>query len=237
MLAKRSLGLLAALPLLVMAQDHTPLPQRSVVRASGEATATAKPDQAKISIGVMTQAANAEDAASRNATQVTEVLAQIKKVLGTNGEVRTINYSVNPQYKYPKDGGTPTITGYTANNMVQATINDISLVGKVIDAATQAGSNKINGIQFTLKDEQKVRNQAIREATAKAKATAEEMASALGVKVTGVVSAETGGGGGPRPLMADQYVMKAARAEAAPTPVETGNIEVRATVTVTLAVQ
>lgn len=237
MVAKRSLGLLAALPLLVMAQDHTSHPQRSVVRASGEATATAKPDEAKISIGVVTQAANAEDAASRNATQVNQVLTQVKQVLGANGDVRTINYSVSPEYKYPKDGGKPTIIGYSANNMVQATINDIALVGKVIDAATQSGSNSINGIQFTLKDDQSVRRQAIREATAKAKATAEDIAAALGVKVTGVVSAETGGGGGPRPIMADAYVMKAARAEAAPTPIETGTIEVHATVTVTLAVQ
>jgi uncharacterized protein len=55
---------------------------RHAVGASGTATVSAKPDQAKLDIGVVTQAATAQDAAAQNATQVDAVLAQLRAILG-----------------------------------------------------------------------------------------------------------------------------------------------------------
>src|SRR5690242_9017944 len=112
-----------------------------MVRASGEAMVTAAPDQARISIGVQNQATTAQQASSQNAAQTARVLQVIKQALGSAGEVKTENYSVSPQYQYPKDGSPAKIVEYRATNTVQVTINDLSLAGKVIDAATQSGAN------------------------------------------------------------------------------------------------
>ena len=57
-----------------------------MVRASGEATVTAKPDQAKVSIGVENQAATAEEASAQNAAQVAHVLGVVKRTLGMEGK-------------------------------------------------------------------------------------------------------------------------------------------------------
>ncbi len=225
-----ALGLLCCAAL---AQDQPPRLGRSFVKASGDAVVTAKPDQATLDVGVTTQAQTAQAAAEQNATQLDAVVNKIRQAFGSAAELKTIGYSVSPNYSYPKPGGQPTIAGYTASNILEVKLSDIALAGKVIDLATQSGANSIQSLQFSLKDEFSAQSDALRQATAKARAKAEAMASALGVKVVRVLSAEEGGVNLVRPAM---FAMAAQRGAAPPTPVESGTIEVRASVTVTLEV-
>lgn len=224
-----------AVPFLAQAQDARPPMRRQIVRATGEAALTAKPDQARLSVGVITDAATAEEAMQQNATQTTAVLDALKNVVGTGGEIKTSNYSVSPQYKY-EQGHSPVITGYQASNTVDVTLSDLSLIGKVIDGVGHAGANNINSIAFTLKNDQAVRAKVIAAATKQAQANAEAIAQALNVRVVGVASAETVDGGSPRPMTPTFSVM-GRQAMAAPTPVETGTLDVHATVSVTLEVE
>ena len=193
---------------------------------------TAEPDQAQIDIGVVTQARNAPDAAKDNADKLARVIAEVKKLLGKGDEVKTASYSLTPNYRYPQ-GGKPELTGYTATNILRIKTNSIENVGKLIDAAMQSGANNINRLLFTLKDEQTAQLQALRLASQKAKAKADEMAAALGLKIVRVLSVVEGERG-VRPIPMPQA--RAAQMEAMstpPTPVEAGTIEVRALVTVT----
>ncbi len=220
--------------LLLPVLAHAQRPERRLpvpsVTASGEAVITAEPDQAEIDIGVTTQAKNAPDAARENADKLARVMAELKKILGTGDEVKTASYALNPNYRYPQ-GGKPEITGYTATNILRVKTNTLANVGKFIDAAMQSGANNINRLLFTLKDEQNAQLQALRLATQKANAKAEEMAAALGLKVLRVLSI-TEGEKVVRPIP----LLRSAPMEAtvaAPTPVEAGTIEVRSSVTVT----
>jgi uncharacterized protein len=223
----------AIMPIVIPAQDLPTHPQRQLVRASGTAVLNVKPDQATISIGVTTQASTAQDAVAQNATRTTAVLNQLRTLLNGKGELKTANYSVSPQYRYPKEGGTPTIMGYGANNTVEIVLSDLSLVGKVIDQATQSGANTINNIGFSLRDDDAGLAQAIAQATRKAQANAEAIAAALGLRVVGVAEAETVDSSAPiRPMHAMAAMAKAGP----PTPVETGDLDVSARVVVTLEV-
>jgi uncharacterized protein len=202
------------------------------VTAQGEAVIIAEPDQAQIDIGVLTQARTAPDAAKENAEKLSRVLAQIKKLLRKGDEVKTTGYTLNPNYRYPQ-GGKPEITGYTAANVLQIRTGDLPGVGKLIDAGMQSGANQINRLVFTLKDDHSAQVQALRMAAQKARSKAEEMAGALGLKIIGVLSL-TENERGVRPIIAQTRGMQAeALASAAPTPVETGTIEVRSSVTLT----
>ena len=221
-------------PLAVLAQDQPPRPGPSFVRASAEAIATAKPDRAVLDIGVVTQAQTAQTASAQNATQLDAAIREIRSAMGGAAELKTIGYSVHPEYRYPQ-GGQPKITGYTATNVLEVTLNDVSLAGKVIDVATQSGANTVNGLRFTLKDESAVRTRALREAASNARAKTEAMAQALGLRIVRVLSAEETGTNVIRPLAGEMQTF--ARAAAAPpTPVESGTIEVRANVIVTVEV-
>lgn len=205
----------------------------SIVRAAGEASVSAKPDRVRIDVGVVTQASTAEAAASRNAAQTTAVLSKLTSILGIAGSLRTANYSLNPEIHYPPNGGSPTITGYSANNTVQVTLDDLALTGKTIDAATAAGSNLVNGVQFLFRDDSSFRGEALRQATLKARANAETIALAMGLHVVRLVAAEAEGSAPPRMF---EFMGMAQRNVAIPTPIESGTLDIRATVTVTLEV-
>ncbi len=218
------------LPWVMFGQDATKLAH--VVRATGEATVSAKPDRAEISVGVLTHAPTAEAASAQNASQTSEVLKQLKQVLGARGEIKTSGYSIGADYQYAS-GKPPKIAGYHANNSVLVTVNDLFLVGKIIDAATGSGANNVNGISFSLRDDEVVRAQALTEAARKARANAEAIARGLDLHVIRVLRAEATEASPIRPL-----VFKAEMAMAqASTPIESGTLDIHATVTVTLEVQ
>lgn len=205
------------------------------IRVTGEATVAVPPDQAQIDLGVITQAPTAQEAGAQNARQVGAVLAELRRALGSAADIRTAGYSVTPNYRQPPPGGgAPTIVGYTATNVVQVKTDALTDVGKVIDLATQAGANTIRRLQFTLKDERAARLKALAEAAVKAKAQAEALAAALGVRIVRVLSAVESEAPMVRPLGAEVMAMRGA--PAAPTPVEAGTIDVRATVTLTVEI-
>src|SRR5579862_9792440 len=117
--------LLVLFPMYITAQPLPPGPQRPPsVQANGDAVNQVKPDLAKLTIGVVTQAPSAQVAAAQNATQLQATLEKLRAALGSRGEIRTAGYSVTPNYQYPREGA-PTIAGYTASNTVEVTTSDL----------------------------------------------------------------------------------------------------------------
>jgi uncharacterized protein len=206
----------------------------SSIRVTGTSTVTANPDRARVDVGVVTRAPESQTAVSQNARTFNEVMNALRKAFGPNADIRALTYSLNPDYQYHVSGGQPTITGYTATNIVRVTIDDLSRIGDVIDTATKAGANRVPSVQFALRDEDSVRRQAVREAAVKAKADADALASALGLKVNRVLAAEENGPVAV-PLVGG---MAYARTEssAAATSIQPGAIEVNANVTLTVEV-
>ena len=208
----------------------------SSIRVTGDARVTAKPDRVQIDVGVTTRAALSQDAASQNARELEAVLAAVRKAAGPTAVLRTLSYSLTPNYRYHPKEGEPTIEGYTALNVVQVQLDDLTRIGAVIDAATQSGANRVQGIQFTLRDQDTVRAQALREAATRARAEVDVLAAALGVKVLRILSVEESS---PRfvPMRVYGGAARAMNAEAAPqTQVESGTLDVTADVTLSVEV-
>jgi len=206
----------------------------SIVRVSGESTVSVAPNQAVIDIGVVTEADSAQEAASENAAKLDATLGELRRALGSAGRIRTQSYSLNPKYEYPREGGRQRkLVGYEATNVVQVRTGKLDQVGKLIDAATRSGANRIQQLRFELKDEEGVRAEALRNATLRARAKAQAIAAALDLRVQRVVSVEESGT--PVVPVLRQSVSTMA-AEAAPTPVEPGTIDVKASVVLTVEV-
>jgi uncharacterized protein YggE len=221
--------LAGVVPATVLAQQ----PPVSSIRVTGDGRVTAKPDRVQIDIGVTSRAAQSQDAAAQNARQVDAVLAAVRKAAGPTAVLKTISYSLNPNYQYHPNGGEPTIEGYTALNVVQVTLDELGKIGAVIDAATQSGANHVQGIQFTLRDQDAVRAEALREAALRARAEADVLAAALGLKVLRVLSVEENS---PRvvPVRVFDGAPRAMATAAPATPVEAGTLDVTADVTLSV---
>jgi uncharacterized protein YggE len=222
------LGMLAAAAWAQTAGSHLPL-----VRATGEATVLVQPDEAKIDIGVTVHSPTADAAASQNAAQLQSVIDQLRVALGPKADIRTMNYSLNPSYVYPKTGGKATIDGYDAVNTVEVTTGDLPGLGKLIDAVTKAGANLIPRLQFTLKDESQARAEALQKAVNAARTNANAMADAAGLRLGKITLLEQGAPQVIRPMM----MMAEAQTASAPTPIQSGAIEVHASVTLEAELQ
>lgn len=200
--------------------------RRPYIRVTGQGEIGVKPDQAQLAVGVTTMASTAQDAAAQNADRVTAVIAALRAVLGANAKIETISYSLNPNYTYPRDGGQPTLTGYTANNTVEATIIDLSLIGRAIDESIKAGANRVNSLRFSLQNDAPQREQALRAAVVQARAKAQAIAGGANVRLGTVLAIEEASSG---------YIVPNSRidavAAAQTTPIESGQVEVRASVT------
>jgi uncharacterized protein len=213
-----------------LAQEKPAIP---TITVTGEATVKVSPDQAQIDIGVVTQAQTAQAAGAQNAQKLDATIAALRNALGAGADIKTINYSLSPNYRYPREGGQPTIEGYNASNTVQVKTNNMTDVGKIIDTAMRSGANNIQSLQFSLKDDQAVRAQALREAALKARAKADALASALNLRVVRTLRVDESGQVRPMPMYARAEMAQAAQA---PTPVEPGSIEVQAMITLTVEV-
>lgn len=208
----------------------------SSIRVTGDARVSAKPDRVQIDLGVQTQAPLSQDAASANARALDAVLAAVRKAAGAGAQIKTVSYSLSPNYQYHPGGGEPTITGYTALNVVEVVLDDLARIGDVLDAATRTGANRVQGIQWTLRDQDAVRAQALREAATRAHAEAEVLAGALNLRILRVLTVEESS---PQ-IVPVRVRMAAARAAVSAaevaTPVEAGTLDVSANVTLTVEV-
>jgi uncharacterized protein len=212
-------------------------PRPATLQVTGEARVSKAPDRVYIDIGVTTEAQRSQAATSENAARLAAVVAAVKRVSGPSAQLTTTEYSVSPSYHYPRGGGTPIIAGYTASNVAQVRLDDLTRIGRVIDAATQAGSNNVRDIRFTLRDEQAARTEALRQAAVSAQRNAQALAEGLGLRVVRVLSAsEQSPGIAPVPVYAQATQFRMSAAAAPATPVEAGTLDVSATVTLTVEV-
>jgi uncharacterized protein YggE len=213
------------------AQNH---PAARTIEVTGNGEAHVAPDIAFLNLAIETHAATAQESAGQNAALAQKVVEALTKKLGGKGKVWTGGYSLYPEYNEPKPNEKPVVTGYRAENSITVRTGEIGMLGALIDTAIGAGANRINYLNFTLRDESQARSQAIALAAKDAQAQAESLAKALGVKLGPIVKATTMAEVRPIPMMRMGAAMMA---QGAPTPVQPSEVTVPATVSVTYQIE
>jgi uncharacterized protein YggE len=203
------------------AMDHT-------LSVSGTGIVYVKPDIADVSLGVTVRRNTAKDASAASAAIMTKVIDAVKAQGVADADIQTISIGLNPAYDY--SGNNPKLVGYDATNIVQVTVRDLTKAGAVIDAATEAGANTVNGISFRVADQSAVESQARTAAMNDAKAKADTLAAAGGVTITGIIAISELSAPSPTPYPFAQG--GGAGDVRASTPVQGGNVELTVTVSV-----
>jgi uncharacterized protein YggE len=207
-----------------------------VIEVNGTGEARATPDTANLSLQIETHATTAEECSSKNAALAQKVVRELRDKLAGKGTVETGDYSLNPEYNEPGPRERPVITGYTAQNTITVETSELTLLGSLIDGAISAGANRINYLNFGLRDDTKAREEAIANASRDAQAQAQALAASLNVKLKRVVKASTVPESRPILPMARMSMAMSANA-GAPTPIETSQIAVSATVSLTYEIE
>lgn len=228
-------SLMAALPAIARA-DHAKR-QESTLTVNGQAEVLAMPDRALVNLGAEAQEKDASDAIAKVNGIMNDALRNIKKLGIDDAAIQTTQVNLFPVYENLKadDPGPANVVAYRANNSVQVTVDDLSLVGKVIDAANAVGADRQNGVDFQLKDDTEVKASALKLAAQQARAKAQALADALGVRLVEVRSVDESGVNIVHPYTPGPMMMRAQ--SAAETPVETGQMKIQANVTLVYAIE
>lgn len=213
----------------VAAQEPAPEADRTL-DVSAEATVTRSPDQAVVGLAVETVARTAQAATAGNAEAMNAVLDALEGLGIPRDAIQTESISLSPRYDRSDAAQEPTITGYQAMNRVRVPVDEVDRVGAVVDAAVSAGANRVLGIRFELADPESAYHDALEQAIAMARREAETAAAALGEPLGPAIRVSTGGVRAPAPEGPMPEMMMRNQAS---TPVQPGELEVRATVHIT----
>lgn len=220
----RQLPVLASLLLLpfarVVAQAAPVL--MPVLSTSGQGEAKVTPDRASVAVNVQTRAVTAEAAAAENAQRTKAVLDALGKLGLSRDQLSTEGYTVYPEMRYDKDGGSPHVAAYVVTNSVRAETKRPEQAGAIVDAAVSAGANMINGLSFYASSIDEARRQAIGAAVANARADAEAMARAAGGTLGALLELSTGGPTIPPRPMYDMAMRGKVASMQVETPVNPG---------------
>lgn len=232
----RAIAFAAALLTPCAAAPAAEVRPQSSIEVTSEAEVEVRPDVALLEFAVRTEAETAGAAAKDNAARMQRVIGALRKALGPHGQLQTGAYTLRPSYAPPRDTGPgvpPRVVGYVATNTLQAKTTDLARLGEFIDIGVSAGANQVQRVAYTLRDQSAARREVLRDAATAARAKADALAMALGMKVVAFHSLFEQDVGDVRPLVHDAML---ARAESTVTPMEPGVITVRARVVLTMLV-
>ena len=214
----------------VLAQQ--PPPQGPpVIVTRGEASIKRAPDQAWVSIAAETRATTAAEAQKTAAEAMKSVQSALAKAGLPADAIRTTGYSLQPDMQYTD--GRARVRGYIVRNQIEVRVDDLQKLSAVIDAAGGSGATSMSGLRFDLKDrasaERDALTQAVRDALGRARALAAGGSVTLGTILRIDEAADV------RPPV-PMYTMARAEGMAAQTPVSPGEIEITASVTLTVRI-
>ena len=163
------------------------------ITVTGSATVQLEPDMVTVMLGVTAT----EDEVIAAQQKVNEAMAAVVAVL--TGEelaiapedIATTEYYINEQYEYDYETSRSVMVGYEAAAMLSVCVRDIDRAGLVIDAAMQAGANRLNGVEFMSSDQTAARDQALTLAVQDGMRKAKVIAAAAGVNLPAIPSAIT----------------------------------------------
>lgn len=159
----------------------------STIQSSGIAQLTVEPDRAVVYVNVQTTAQTAEDAKNKNTEITNKVLTSLNSLGISKDDIGTENYNIYPEYDY--SSGNQKFKGYIATNTIKVESKDFDSIGKVVDAAVNAGA-LINYINFELSVEKQneYKKTVLASAAEDARSKAEALATGAGQRLGDLVS-------------------------------------------------
>lgn len=212
-------------PMAECAAAETTIP---ILAVSGSGVVQGAPDQAAITLGVVTRAETAGEAQQENAAKATAIHNALTVLGIEDKDVKTKDYNFRPEYG--REGNERVVVGYTASNTIRVRVHNVALVGDVVDAVLANGANTIHSLDFSIKDTDALRRRALESAVKDARDKADAIARALGKSIVGVnhVSENTGMF---QPRSTNGMMMKSMDAAVAEsTPIDAGTLSMTADV-------
>lgn len=187
----------------------------NTIAVSGMGTASGTPDIAYVQVGVHTSGPRVGEAVEDNNAIMQAAMEALNEAGIDAADMQTSFFNVWSEERYneasieslPIEGAAAstvpqTSVIYHVENTLSLTIRDVSRVSEVLQAALDAGANRVNSVSFGIEDPSALETEARAAALENARARADSLADNLGVAVGPVVSVNEGVAGGVFPQAA-----------------------------------
>jgi uncharacterized protein YggE len=159
------------------------------ISVMGEGKTNMAPDSMVISLAITELAATTQEAQAQSNAKVNQVKDILKQYNIPAKDIKTENVSVYEEFDWTEGGRRP--LGYRSSQTLTITITDgdyTTIGGQIIDDVAKIGGVQVNNTYFALKDKNQAMAAAREEAFADAKAKAEQLANAAGLRVRKAIS-------------------------------------------------
>ena len=217
----------------------------NTISFEGQGEVSAVPDLATISFTIRESAAEVKDAQAKATAKETAALAFLDKSGIDKKDIKTENYSSYPKYDYgtPCYEGmgipcrtTPKIIGYEVSEYVSVKVRDLAKAGEIVKGIGAVGISEMNGPDFSIENEDDLKEQARKMAIDEAKAKAKSLAGDLGVRLVRIVNFSENGS---YPFMYGKAMMEAdSTGRTSPAPeLPAGENKITSNVTITYEIR
>lgn len=185
--------LVFALPLLAAACTQASPDPRGVEKGetfltiSATGRAEARPNEARMQLGVTSQGANAAEASRLNREKMAKVTAALTALGVKADDLQTRNLSLQ-RIDYGRERGQ-----FRASNIIEVRMTDVARVGDAVTAVTEAGANVMGGPELRVSDRETANRSAYANAYKAARERAEAYAEAAGLEIVRTVNIVDGG--------------------------------------------
>ncbi len=202
------------------------MPKRTVT-VTGTGRVAVTPDVVRLDLRVGHDAPDVATALSGASSGILTVGRVVREAGIADADLRTLDANVSQRYD-----NTGTAVGFTAQQRLGVTVRRLERVGVVLEAATSAVGNAllVDQVRLDVADRTDALARAREGAFAEARAKAEQYSALAGAELGAVLGVAESGA---MPLFAPKAMAFAARDMAGGMPVEGGELELSATVTVT----
>ena len=156
-----------------------------VVTATGRSES--RPDEARLQLGVQSDAASAGEASRLNREKMDQVTSALGRLGVKPADLQTRNLSLNRIDHGPERGR------FRAYNVVEVTMRDMSKVGDAVTAVTEAGANVLSGPNLRVSNTDAANKSAYAMAYRNARGRAEAYAEAADLQIGRVLGIYDGG--------------------------------------------
>jgi hypothetical protein len=209
-------------------------PAEPSITTTGEAVVRRAPDRAFVTAAVESRAKDPRDAQRQNAATMTAVQQRLEAGGIAKDAIRTLGYSIQQDVDWVNGRRVP--REYVARNAIEVRLDAIERTGEVLDIVVQAGATTVTDVRFDLVDRAGAEREALRLAVIDARARADAAAAGAGLAVDRVLRIDDSRQSfqPPRPMLA---MAREAADMQVTTPIESGDVEIRAQVTLTVAIR
>jgi uncharacterized protein len=199
----------------------------NIIKVMGEGEVSLQPDTASVNLGIVTEGKELIDAQQQNSVIGNKIIDSLIALGIDRDQIKTSDYRIEPDYDY--SSGSQIFRGYKITHILEVKLDELSIIGNVVDTAVQSGANYVANVQFTTKYKESYYQQALSIALNNASKKAKTISNTIRVTLNPTPILVTEGGGFVQPFETHQVAFGKV---ASSTQIQPGQLVIKATVSV-----